>query len=209
VGNEREKTTTKLNLSLDGMSQTSGHSSGIEFRDASGSTEGSVEELRVALDRYGLASLRRDVTRLSSDTFGSGNLKIFNKLRILLEGLDLITAADYTDPVLSEEVVGTVRVIVDSAEESGSSIFAKTGLDESASSRVFVDEGRDVVDEAGDDDELTGLASFGEVVPGENGKVVRRLGPVDLVGLLLKSLHLHSDLSSTNLVIGCKRRERQ
>jgi len=101
-------------------------------------------------------------------------------------------------------------MIVDSSEESGGGIFSEAGLDESSSSWVLIDEGGDVVNETGDDDELASLASFGEVVPGEDGKIVRRLGPVDLIGLLLKGLHLHGDLSSTDLVIGyMRKRDRQ
>jgi hypothetical protein len=86
-----------------------------------------------------------------------------------------------TDAELGEKVRGSVRVIVvsEGAEresvrwtdddqerrkrsppsvESRSRILAETSLDQRTSSGVFVNEGRDVVDEARDDDKLPSLA---------------------------------------------------
>lgn len=88
------------------------------------------------------------------------------------------------------------------AVESIGRVAAEAGLDERAAAGVLVDEGRDVVDVARDDHELTGLARLLELVPREDGEVVRRLGPADLVGLASDGLELHGVLAAADLVVG-------
>jgi hypothetical protein len=41
------------------------------------------------------------------------------------------------------------------------------------------------------------------LIPSEDGKVVRRLRPLNLLGLTSEGLHLHSDLATLDVVVGC------
>lgn len=54
-------------------------------------------------------------------------------------------------------VVSGIRVIVNTTEESSRSVPAEVLLDQVTATRVLLHEGRDVVDEAGDEDQRTSL----------------------------------------------------
>ena len=66
------------------------------------------------------------------------------------------TTMEDTDALHREQVVRRVRVVVDTAEERGRRVLADERDDEVRAAGVLVDEGRDVVDEAGDEDERAG-----------------------------------------------------
>ena len=66
------------------------------------------------------------------------------------------TTMEDTDALHREQVVRRVGVVVDAAEERGRRILADELDDEVRTAGVLVDEGRDVVDEAGDEDERAG-----------------------------------------------------
>ena len=66
------------------------------------------------------------------------------------------TAMEDTDALHREQVVRRVGVVVDAAEERSRRVLADELDDEVRAAGVLVDEGRDVVDEAGDEDERAG-----------------------------------------------------
>jgi hypothetical protein len=163
-----------------------------------------------------------EVGGLASDSLASGDGEVGDELRVLLERLDFVTSLDASDSEHGEDVLCGVGVVVDTEEgrevstrrerrewkvdvpsvERGGGITAETGLDVGLSSGVVLHERGDVVDETGDDDEGAGLARLLELVPREDGKVVRRRGPLDLLALGLDLLELHRVLSLLDLVVG-------
>lgn len=53
--------------------------------------------------------------------------------------------------------MSSVRVVVDTSEECSSSVLANVLADQVATTRMFVHEGRDIMNETGDEDKGTGL----------------------------------------------------
>jgi hypothetical protein len=73
-------------------------------------------------------------------------------------GFKFEAAVEHTDAHHREQVVCSVRVVVNAAEESSARVFADVLREQMATTRVLIEEGRDVMDEATDNDER---ASFG------------------------------------------------
>jgi len=67
---------------------------------------------------------------------------------------------------------------------------------------MLVCERFNVVNHTAYNDELTSFAGLSEVIPCEDGKVVRRFRPLDLFGSSLDLLHLHGELTGLDLVVG-------
>lgn len=110
-----------------------------------------------------------------------------------LPDLDLAAATEDTNAHSREKVVGGVGVVVDTTVEDGSGVLADGRRDEGLATGVLLDEGGNVVDDTSDGDE--GLAVLGlgdEVVPVDNGELLKRNTPVEggtlLVELLLELL---------------------
>ena len=66
------------------------------------------------------------------------------------------TTMEDADALHREQVVRRVGVVVDAAEERSRRVLADELDDEVRAAGVLVDEGRNVVDEAGDEDERAG-----------------------------------------------------
>ena len=112
-------------------------------------------------------------------------LTVFVELHVLvlplrpLPDLDLAAAPDDADPHCGEEVVGGVGVHVDASVEHGGGVLADAAADHGFSSRVFIDERRNVVDHSGDGDETAAILRLVlEVVPFHDWQGVERYAPV-------------------------------
>ena len=92
--------------------------------------------------------------------------------------------------------------VIDTTEEGGGSVGTDGSLDQVGSSRVVFGERRAVVDESVDSNERSLLGLSLEVLPRDDRELVARLGPLDLLGLLLEGLQLHGVLSLLDLVVG-------
>jgi hypothetical protein len=121
---------------------------------------------------------------------------------LLLVSLEFKTTEKDTNTHHSEQVVSGVGVIVDTTEEGSSSVLSKVLLDQVNATRVLIHERRDIVDEAGDKDQWTGLGLFLEGIPANDGQVVGRDGPFNVVALGLEFLEFHSQLTLLNFVLG-------
>lgn len=119
-----------------------------------------------------------------------------------LEVLDFHTTIKDTDTHHSEQVVCSVGVIVDTTKEGSGGISTNSTLDEVGTTRVVLNEGRTVVNETVDSNKRAFLGFSLEIVPADDRKVVARLGPFKLIGLLLKKLQFHGVLTLLNLVVG-------
>lgn len=156
----------------------------------------------VTLDDHSFLDRLRQITSLSIDARSSRKLQGFDEFRVFLVGFDLVTTFDASYPVLCQESVCTVRVIVDSSKECGGGIGTDSALDEVTSSRVIDNERSDIVNESSDDHELTSGAGILELIPGDDGKIVAGLGPFNLASRSSDSLQLHGDLTTLD---GCIR----
>lgn len=179
----------------------------------------------VAFDHDSLLDRLGEIASLSFDARSTRDLEVLDELRVLLVRLDFVTSLDRGNSVLSEKSVGTVRVVVDTSVESGGGIGTETRLNEASSSGVFLDEGRNVVNESSDDHEFAGLASIADCgagklesgrrideeclaaekltfIPSNYGQVVAGLGPFDLGSGTGDSLELHSDLTALDGRVG-------
>lgn len=65
----------------------------------------------------------------------------------------LMSTVKDTDTHHREQVVRSIRVVVDTAEERCGGVFANVLDEEMATAGMLFEEGGDVVDESGDDDE--------------------------------------------------------
>jgi len=119
-----------------------------------------------------------------------------------LEVLDFHTAIQDADSHHGEEVLRRSTVIVHATHERGSGVRPDGALDEVSSTRVFLGEGRDVVDEPADDDQRTCLCLGLEVVPRDDRQMVAVVRPRDLSALLCQLLQLHGVLALLDLVVG-------
>lgn len=117
---------------------------------------------------------------LSDSTSSEGGSERQFSFRLRREREERTATFDASDAEHGENGSSGVRVIVDSSVESGRRILAEASLDERLSSGVLVHKGRDVVDEARDDDEVAGLGSFldcertGSSVPGSEEEGTER-----------------------------------
>jgi hypothetical protein len=106
-----------------------------------------------------------------------------------LPDLNFASASNDTDSHGGEQIVGTVGVEVDTTVEHGGSILADAALDESLATRVLGDEVGNVMDNTSDSDETTAVLSLlNIVVPLDDGKLVERYTPVELLTLLVDLL---------------------
>ncbi|KAI3484012.1 hypothetical protein L1887_53026 [Cichorium endivia] len=115
---------------------------------------------------------------------------------------ELVTAVEDTHTHHREQVVCRIRVVVDTAEESSGSVLANLAREQVAATRVLVEEGRDVVDEAVDNNEGASLGLLDKVVPRDDGEVGRGLGPLELLTKLVSLLELHRKTTLLDLVVG-------
>ena len=112
----------------------------------------------------------------------------------LFPDLDLATAADNTDSHGGEQVVGSVRVVVDTTVEHGSGVLAETALDHGLATRVILDEVGDIVNDTSDSNETAAILGLLDVViPLHDGELLKRGTPIksgaSAIELLLKLLN--------------------
>jgi hypothetical protein len=93
-----------------------------------------------------------------------------------LLGFELEAAVEHTNAHHREQVMGRVRVIVHAAEESRGRVPADVLREQMATTRVLVEEGRDIMDEATDNDEWASLDLFLDWRRFSSQKGVRKLG---------------------------------
>jgi hypothetical protein len=118
-----------------------------------------------------------------------------------LPDLDLAATTDDTNPHGGEEVVGSVRVEVDTTVEHGSSILADAALDQSPATGVLVDEVGDIVDNTGNSDQTAAVLSLlNVVVPLNNRELLKGNTPVELGALLIDLLLELLNTALLNLV---------
>jgi len=118
-----------------------------------------------------------------------------------LPDLNLTATTDYTDAHSGEKVVGSVGVEVDTTIEHGSGILADAALNESLTTGVLIDEVGDVVDNTSDSDETTAvLGLLNVVVPLDDGQLLKRNTPVELLALLVDLLLQLLDTALLDLV---------
>jgi len=101
-----------------------------------------------------------------------------------------------------QEIVGSIRVIVNSAKERSGSVGPDSSFDEVCSSRMVFGKGRAVVNESVDGNQRSFLCLGLEIVPANDGKLVARFGPPKFLALLMELLELHGVLTLSNLVVG-------
>jgi len=81
-------------------------------------------------------------------------------------------AVQNTDTLHCEQIVSSVRMIIDTTEESGCRILANVLDQEMTTSRMFVEEIRDIVDETGNNNKRSLLSLLLVAFPADDGKVV-------------------------------------
>jgi hypothetical protein len=219
----QRKTTTRGRSRFDGESESAGQTSGVVTDRLDDLLERDALERRIPLHDHHLPHRSSEIVPFPAYSVRSRVLELLDERRVLLRTLDLVTALDAADSIFRQDIRSAVRMIVNAAVESRSRVAAEASPDEAGATRVLVDEGRNVVDETADDHELTGLAGFlncawrivsteerreGEearrtLIPSEDGKVVRRLRPSDLVCSTSDGLELHCVLSLPDIVVGC------
>jgi len=91
-----------------------------------------------------------------SETLATDNLQTLAGWDDFL-GLEFEAAMEHTDTHHREQVMCSVRVVVNAAEKSSGCVFADVLHEQMATTRVFVKEGRDVMDEATNNDERASL----------------------------------------------------
>lgn len=153
-------------------------------------TEVVVSE-RLDVDRGGRGGRDWRVGDRRSCRLGGTSLEVFN----------FHTTIKDTDTHHSEQVVSSVGVIVNTTKEGGSGVSTDSTLDEVGTTRVVLNERRTVVNETVDSNKRAFLRFSLEIVPADDRKVVARLGPFKLVGLLLEKLQFHGVLTLLNLVV--------
>lgn len=146
---------------------------------------------RLDVDRGGRGGRDRRVGDRGSRRLGGTSLEMFN----------LHTTIKDTDTHHSEQVVSSVGMVIDTTEEGSSGVSTDSTLDEVGTTRVVLNERRTVVNETVDSNKRAFLGFSLEIVPTDNRKVVARLGPFKLVGLLLEKPQFHGVLTLLNLVV--------
>lgn len=153
-------------------------------------TEVVVSE-RLDVDRGGGGGRDWRVGDRRSCRLGGTSLEVFN----------FHTTIKDTDTHHSEQVVSSVGMIVNTTKEGSSGVSTDSTLDEVGTTRVVLNERRTVVNETVDSNKRAFLRFSLEIVPADDRKVVARLGPFKLVGLLLEKLQFHGVLTLLNLVV--------
>jgi hypothetical protein len=72
-------------------------------------------------------------------------------------GFKFEAAMEHPNAHHREQVMCSVRVVVNAAEESSACVFADVLYEQMATTRVLIEEGRDVMDEATNNDERASL----------------------------------------------------
>jgi len=119
-----------------------------------------------------------------------------------LPDLNFASAADDTDAHGGEKVVSGVGVVVDTTIEDGGCVFADSRGDESLSTRMFLDEVGNIVNDTCDGNESSAVLSLGlVVVPVDDGELLERNTPVESLTLLIKLLLELLETTLLNLVL--------
>lgn len=84
-----------------------------------------------------------------------------------------------------------VGMVVDAAKERRRCVFSNILSEQMSSTWMFVEEPRDIMDEATNEDKRSRLRLFLEGFPGDDGETVRILRPDEGVLLFSKALELH------------------
>ena len=94
-----------------------------------------------------------------------------------------------------------IGVVVDATVEDCRGVLAKTALDHSLATRVFIDEVSDIVNDAGNCDETTAVADLVNIViPLNNWQLLKWYTPVELGALLVELLLLLLDTALLDFV---------
>jgi len=120
---------------------------------------------------------------------------------LVLKSVGVTTAQD-TNALHGEEIVSSVRMVVNTTEEGSSGVLANH-LDEQVwSTRVFLDEAGNVMNETRDEDEGASLGLFLERVPADDGEIVAVAGPYQSLLSFTKLLQLHGELTLPDFILG-------
>lgn len=138
---------------------------------------------------------------------GRGNFVISCNFQPLAGGNDFVVRAvghssvEDTYSFHGEEVVGSVRVVIDTTEERRCRILANHLDEQMGASRMFIDERADVMNEPRDENEMTFGRLFLETLPADDGKVVAVRWPSKLLLSLAQLLQFHSKLTLADFVV--------
>jgi hypothetical protein len=143
--------------------------------------------------------------RASTDDALTGRVVHVGDILVLelstLPDLNLATTAEDTNTHGRQKVVGSVGVEVDTTVEDSGSVLSDGGVDEGLATGVVLDEVGNVVDNTGNGNEtLSSLGLGDEVVPVNNGELLKRNTPVEGGTLLVKLLLELLDTALLNLV---------
>ena len=120
-----------------------------------------------------------------------------------LPDLNLAATTDDTNAHRGEQVVSSVRVVVDTTVEDSSGILADSGVDQGLATGVVGDELADIMDDTSDNNPgLAVLRLSDEVVPADNGQVLQRNTPVESGSLLVELLLNLLETALLDLVVG-------
>lgn len=92
-----------------------------------------------------------------NESLATDNLQVLARWDDLL-GFEFQAAVEHTDAHHREQIVCSIRVVVDAAEECSGRILADILREQMAAARVFVEERRNVMDEATNNDERSSLS---------------------------------------------------
>ena len=91
-----------------------------------------------------------------SDSLATNNLQTLARWDVFL-GFKFEAAVEHANAHHREEIVCSIRVVVNTAKERSGRVFANILREQMATTRVLVEEGRDIMDEATDNDERASL----------------------------------------------------
>jgi hypothetical protein len=143
--------------------------------------------------------------RASTDDALTGRVIHVGNILVLelstLPDLNLATTAEDTNTHGRQQVVGSVGVEIDTTVEDSGSVLSDGGVDEGLATGVVLDEVGNVVDNTGNGNEtLSSLGLGNEVVPVNNGELLKGYTPVECGTLLIKLLLELLDTALLNLV---------
>lgn len=119
-----------------------------------------------------------------------------------LPDLNLTATTKDTNAHSRQQVVGGIRVLVDTTVEDCSSILANGRRDESLATRVVLDEVGHVVDNTGNSNEALAILGLSNVIiPVNNGELLKRYTPIKLRSLLVELLLDLLETALLNLVL--------
>ena len=149
----------------------------------------------------------RDLGDLAAGADDLLTLSIFGILDVFVLALSTLPDLDFTattndaDAHSAEQVVGGVAMHVDTTVEHGRGIFTNAGADHGLSSRMILDEGCHIVDNASDVNEgTTVLCLILEVFIFHDRKSIQWNAPIELGTLHVEFLLLLLDTTFLDLV---------